>query len=62
MFSGLYVEGYHPNAVCPVCAFNYTHMKEIRTKPDAWQYMQSVIVFKCEESHRFELVIEQHRG
>jgi uncharacterized protein involved in propanediol utilization len=62
MFLGSFVQGDQPNVVCPVCGFDYTHLKEIRTKQDAWQYTQLVMVFECEESHRFEVTIRQHKG
>ncbi|HUH73908.1 MAG TPA: hypothetical protein VLZ75_05820 [Chitinophagales bacterium] len=47
---------------CPICNFEYTHLKEVKTNLNKENRLEVILSFECEEQHVFEHRIHNHKG
>lgn len=47
---------------CPICDFEYTHLMDVQTFKDTEDRLAVTLYFECEEGHKFEHHIHNHKG
>jgi hypothetical protein len=56
-------ESYCANQLfCPVCGFNYIHIKELIKKPDLGRQGSTSLRMYCESGHNWDVDFIEHKG